>query len=310
MIQSRVRKILLSALGSMFLLSTFTNAAEKVISVVSETDLNTINVVEGDTFTVQIKVDNASVIAGAAFTVTYDIANLSLNDITSTYFGTFDAQVIDTPEEDGPGGYVTVDSVKYYSPQVVNPISTGSMLAAVRIDNGSGENALLFTLTFQATGSSGVYPISVTQSVITNTNAGYTDNPDDITNRIPFFVGIEGDTYPTHTVDTINGINDCVITVTPQFIETIADLIDDNWEITNRPDGVAANAADVLDYYTATGDYDRDGYSDYQEYLNFVNGEVDPENNSYNPAIDNAANGTGYKNVGNLIPIISTLLLN
>ncbi|MFT5697856.1 MAG: hypothetical protein ACI8ZB_000710 [Desulforhopalus sp.] len=303
MIQSRVRKILLSALGSMFLLSTFTNAAEKVISVVSATDLNTINVVEGDIFTVQIKVDNASVIAGAAFTVTYDTTNLSSNEVTSTYFGTFDAQVIDTPEEDGTVGYITVDSVKYYSPQVVNPISTGSMLAAVRIDNGSGEDALLFTLTFQATGSSGVYPISVTQSVITNTSAGYTADPDDVDNNIPFFVGIDGDTYPTHTVNTIN---DCVVTVSAEFIDDDGDLIDDNWEIAYLPFGVAANAEDILDYFTATGDYDKDGYSDYQEYLN--RNERDPQEYMYNPTIINAPNGTNYKAIPSILPAISVLL--
>lgn len=288
------------------MLSTFTNAAEKVISVVSETDLNTINVVEGDTFTVQIKVNDAAVIAGAAFTVTYDTANLTLDNVNSPFFGTFDAQVIATPESNTTGGYVTVDSVNYYSPQVVASATNGSMLAAARFDDGSGTNELLFTLTFTATGSPGDYPISVRQSVIDNVDAGYDAEGE----SLPFFVGIGDGTYPTHTVDTINGINDCVVTVTAQLIETVADLIDDNWEITNRPDGVAADATDVLDYFTATGDYDRDGYSDYQEYLNFVNGEVDPANNSYNPAIDNAANGTGYKNIGNLIPIISTLLLN
>lgn len=309
MIQSRIRITLITALSSILLLSTFANAADKVISIVSETDLSTINVVEGDYFTVQIKVDDASVIAGAAFTVTYDTANLFLNDIVSTYFQTFDAQVLNTPEQDETGGYITVDSVKYYSPQVVNPTPTGSMLAAARFDNGSGIDVLLFTLTFQATGNSGVYPISATQSVITNTNAGYTADPGDMTNRIPFFVGIEDETYPTHTVDTTNGINDCVVTVTPQFIETIADLIDDDWEIANRPDGVAADATDVLDYFTATGDYDKDGYSDNQEYLNDENGLKDPLGEFFHPAEKNKSGGTGFKPRTGILPAVYQLLL-
>jgi hypothetical protein len=301
----RISKILTPVLLTVGVVSTIASAAEKVISIVSETNIHTINVVVGDTFTVHIKVDDASVVAGAAFTVTYDTANLTLNDITSTFFGTFDAQLIDTPEDDGSGGYITVDSVKYYSPQIVNPIATGSMLAAVRFNNGSGLDESLFTLTFQATGTTGVYPISATQSVITNTNAGYTANSDDITNRIPFFVGIDGDTYPSHIVNTISG---CTVTVSALFIDYDGDLIDDNWEIAYRPDEVANDATDVLDYFTATGDYDRDGYSDYQEYLN--RNETDPENNIYNPKIDNASGGTGYSVKRIFPPGINLLLLN
>ena len=302
---AQLNKILTPVLLALCVESTIASAAEKVISIVSETDLSTINVVAGDSFAVHLKVDDASMIAGAAFTVTYDTTNLALSNITSTFFGTFDTQLIDTPEEDGSGGYITVDSVKYYSPQVISPNSTGSMLAAVRFHNGSGLDESLFTLTFQATGSTGVYPISVIKSVITNTTAGYTANPEDITNRIPFFVGIEGDTYPSHTVNTINS---CTVTVSTQFVDIDRDLIDDNWEITYRPSGVASDATDVLEHFTATGDYDRDGYSDYQEYLNQY--ETDAEGDPYIPTIKNAANGTGYVIKRIFPPAINALLLN
>lgn len=302
---TKISKILLTVVCVMLAYSTTSTAADKTISLLTDSGLGTIDVVEGHTFTAQVTVDDASVIAGASFTVTYDTANLTLDNVNSSFFGTFDAQVIATPESDTTGGYVTVDSVKYYSPQVVASVTNGSMLAAARFDNGSGTNALLFTLTFTATGSPGVYPISVSQSVITNVDAGYTAAPDDTNNLIPFFVGIDGDASPTHTVSTINAL---AVTVSAEFVDTDSDGIDDNWEITYQPNVVNTDDTDLLDYFTTTGDYDRDGYSDYQEYLN--QNETDPRGAAYIPTIKNASGGTGWRlsNGAKIIPIITTLL--
>jgi hypothetical protein len=296
-------KIFLIVASLMLAASTTASAAVKVITLLSDSDSSTIAATEGDSFTVQITVDSGSEIAGASFTVTYDTNNLTLDEVESSFFGTFADQIV-TPES------VTVDTETYYSPLVYAASTGGSMLAAARIDNGSTDDTLLFTLTFSATGSSGTYPISVSQSVITNVDAGYTSDPDDEDNLIPFFVGIDGDTYPTHTVSTINAVT---VTVSAEFVDTdnngAGDGIDDNWEIANRPDGVNADDDDVLEYYTATDDYDGDGYSDYQEYLNSVNGETDPDGASYDPAMKNASGGTGYIAPRISLPAVNLLLL-
>jgi hypothetical protein len=302
---TKINKILLTAFCILLAYSATATAADKTISLSSESGLNTIDVVEGHTFTVQITVDNASAIAGASFTITYDTANLTLDNVNSSFFQTFNAQLITTTESDATGGYITIDYVRYYSPQVVATTTNGSMLAAARFDNGSGTDAGLFTLTFTATGSLGVYPISVSQSVITNVDAGYTANPDDIDNFIPFFVGIDGETYTTHNVSTINAV---AVTMIAEFVDSDSDGIDDNWEITYLPNGVDEDDTDVLDYFTTTGDYDRDGYSDYQEYLN--QNETDPNRPAYIPTIKDASGGTGWTlSAGaKIVPIITTLL--
>lgn len=298
---TKISKILFTAVCVMLAYSTTATAADKTITLLSDSS-STIDVVKGSTFTVQVIVDDASIIAGASFTVNYNTTNVTLDGISSSFFGTFASQGIDTPET---GGYVTVDSVNYYSPQVVSTSTGGSMIAAARFDNGTGENAVLFTLTFNATGNPGDYSISVNQSVIINVDAGYTANPNHTDNLIPFFVGIEGGTYPTHTVSTINAL---AVTITIK--DEDSDGIDDNWEISKRLDSVAYDATDVLNYYTATGDYDGDGYSDYQEYLNDQNDETDPVGTLFDPSEENASGGIGYIAIRFTLPAVNMLLLN
>lgn len=64
------------------------------------------------------------------------------------------------------------------------------------------------------------------------------------------------------------------------------DGMKDSWEIEHFGNLTVANA---------TTDTDRDGYSDLQEFHNWLNNELDPERAPYNPAIKNAPSGTGYK---------------
>ncbi len=63
------------------------------------------------------------------------------------------------------------------------------------------------------------------------------------------------------------------------------DGIDDNWELKWFSNLITANQ------FT---DFDNDGYSDLQEYLNNLANEMDPKNNPYNPTVKNAPGGTGY----------------
>ena len=94
---------------------------------------------------------------------------------------------------------------------------------------------------------------------------------------------------------------------TAQFIlgwrndaDTDSDDISDFWEDYHFGDLTTA---------TATSDWDKDRYSDKQEYLNERNGETDPLGNPYDPKTENAPNGTGYKKPFNIllmiVPIIS-----
>lgn len=67
--------------------------------------------------------------------------------------------------------------------------------------------------------------------------------------------------------------------------DTDADLLPDAWEITHFGNLTTANG---------TTDYDRDGYTDLQEYLNEEQGETDPLGAEYDPKQGNAPGGTGY----------------
>jgi beta propeller repeat protein len=65
------------------------------------------------------------------------------------------------------------------------------------------------------------------------------------------------------------------------------DGIDDDWEMFYFGS---------LDVVTISTDYDNDGYSDLQEYLNWSNGIVDPDGNEFSPKYVNAPGGEGYEN--------------
>lgn len=70
-------------------------AAEKVLSIVSKTtSASTVTVYPGQKVDVVIRVDDATMVAGAAFTVTFDAVNLDLTGVSSAFFGTFADQGI------------------------------------------------------------------------------------------------------------------------------------------------------------------------------------------------------------------------
>ena len=86
--------------------------------------------------------------------------------------------------------------------------------------------------------------------------------------------------------------------------DTDADLLPDAWEMTHFGNLTTANG---------TTDYDRDGYSDLQEYLNEMSGETDPQGGQYDPKTANAPGGTGYISISSdegfwelMIPVIIT----
>ena len=83
-----------------------------------------------------------------------------------------------------------------------------------------------------------------------------------------------------------------------------ADGISDAWELRYFADLAAAGA---------TGDHDADGYSDYVEYVNSMNGMLDPKGGGFDPLAGNAPGGEGWgageSAATKVLPIVYELLL-
>jgi len=300
----RICKTLFTFLCVALLWVNGVNADDKTLSLVLVDSFGTgvSSIFEGDPVLVEVRVNNADLVAGASFTVTYNPAKLALrnqNPVTSSFFETFVQQGLLTDP-----AYVTVpgDSNQYYSPLVANPVSNGVMIAAARFDNGEGVDVPIVTLHFEFIGSSGDCsnpgdcPISITPSIISNTDAGYAASGEAISE----LVGIDGDSYPVHDVTNVD-----LSVVIPAFVDFDNDGIDDNWEYDQIP--INTPSGEELNVFKANRDYDHDGYSDYQEYLN--RNELDPADNSYDPIIANAPDGTGYGTLKRATPAINFLLL-
>jgi hypothetical protein len=130
-------------------------------------------VAAGGTATVNITVDNAAGVTGAAFTLTYDTDKLKIT-VTSDFFGTFAEQGF-TPGQDGLGTDGTVDGLD--SPLVENDVDTGKMIAAANAVAAASGTDVLFTLTVESlddTAAEGTpYDINITATTLKNTAAGY-----------------------------------------------------------------------------------------------------------------------------------------
>lgn len=282
----KIRKIIFAALLAI-LFSIPAEAANKTLSVSSTSG------VQGERVTLNILINDAASTAGAALTVLYNKTNLTMVTVESAFFGTFTAQGI-TPAQ------ITVDNITYNGPVLFNAssLTTGSMLAAARKDNGSGTNAILFTLTFiiSPSATAGSHVISVTDSTIKNVAAGYNASGE----KIPMLIGINGASFVAHTVPIKNP---GTITIQP-YTDTDGDGINDNWERSNVLPGTAPGIA--LTIFSANGDFDNDGYSDLQEYKN--RGIIDPLGARFNPRFFNAAGGTGYSKNAAALPATLYLL--
>ncbi len=257
----------------------------------------------GETVSIDVTVDTGANTAGAAFKVTYNSEKLTLDSVSSTYFGTFASQNISPTS-------IEVDGETYTQPIIENKVTNGSMIAGARTEtDGTTPDPILFTLNFstpdEATPDD--YPIGIVESVLNNPAAGY-----DTDTAIPMLVGYSDngtpgdptdDTYPPVVPNP--GIVEGTITIVIQLIDTDGDGIDDNWEIANVPPNTTPGTE--LDIFSATGDFDDDGYTDYQEYLN--RNETDPEGGSYDPTVINPPYGTGYTTDTTVLPAIYHLLL-
>ncbi len=274
-----------------------------------ELGFSSVNANSGDSIAGEITAQeyNQEALAAAAFTVTYSADNLVLNKIESDFFSTFLEQwnSLDPVPDPLPPVSVEMNDQTYAQPLLYNAADGTSLgkirLAAARVR--AGTPTVLFTLHFTVKGSavSGIYPLSIVQTVINNTKAGY----DAAGETMPMLIGaVEGQAdlalaYPVYSPDIVNG---SIYVQQQEFIDSDNDGIDDNWERRFFNDLTSASS---------TGDFDRDGYTDLQEYLNDLEGERDPENTAYDPTTVNASGGTGYHagNSNSIIPVIYMLLL-
>lgn len=223
--------------------------------------------------TVNISLDDVTTngIAGASFKVTYDTSKLALTGVTSNFFDTIASTTIPP------------DPTTYTKALVWNTdgISGGALIAGARATKGTTNPSTILTLKFSvaATAPSGIYEISVAESRIINPAAGY-----DVETELPVLVGIN-DSDPNNIVYTALYLADIDVipdTITVYYGDTDNDGIPDQWERDNVPDGIDPKSTEALDVF-GSGDYDKDGYSDKQEFINGTD-----------PTEMDAPNGPGY----------------
>jgi len=140
----------------------------------------TLSFVDKGNGVVDINVDQAQGIAGAAFTVTFDTTKLTLTDVTSTFFETFTTQKTKAGSTWTSAIPTAAELGGYDQPLLHNNITTGTTtgvaIAAARFKGAdAATNATLFTLSF--TKKTGVtetsFPLSIIATTLSNTNAGY-----------------------------------------------------------------------------------------------------------------------------------------
>ena len=250
----------------------------------------------GDDISVQITVGEYAQeqIAAASFTLTYDHDQLALTGIESDFFVTFTGQwnSLNPLPSPVPPSSVIVNGHEYSQPVMSNTLSEGSagmtLISGARVN--AGAPTILFVLHFSVNPAAApdIYPISISPTALDNADAGYPPGgpllpvPDD---------ALDGENdltaaYPGYLPDLVSGS----VNVQMPFIDTDHDGIYDQWELDNFGDLTTADA---------TSDYDQDGYTDLQEYLNaFYPVETDPDGQVYDPVnIHNAPGGTGYNPV-------------
>lgn len=258
--------------------------------------VNNVNANPGDTITVDITVEDYSLeqIAAAALTLSYSTEYLTLTQVESDFFDTFANQwnLLNPVPNPLPPSSIVIDGQAYTQPLlfniVENALSGRTLLVGARVK--SGTPTILYTLHFTVNEQTapGIYPVSISPIIIKDVHAGYADTGE----AIPLLVdAIEGQNdptlaYPFYSPDIVNG----AVYVQSIFVDSDNDNIDDNWEMAHFGDLTTANQ---------TSDFDKDGYSDLQEYLNGAAGELDPLGNIYDPKIKNAPGGTGYIPISN-----------
>ncbi len=250
--------------------------------------------IPGNSITVRITVDQPAEIAAALFAVTYNTEYFSLDSLESPFFGTFSDQwqSLSPVPDPLPPTEVQIDGVTYTSPVVYKVDAGKVLLAGTRVKSGQSATTL-FDLRFTVGSNvpNGIYPFSLEAVSMNNESCGYSAGGE----TLHLLTGEDGgEILP---VSLSNG----AIQIQSIFSDTDQDGIDDAWEIA---------AFGNLTTASASTDWDNDGYTDLQEYLNQLAGETDPAGNSYDPKGKNAPGGTGYRKPAVIAPLLWLLLGN
>jgi len=145
----------------------------------------------GQTVHISVTVDDPSGISGAAFTLTYDSSLITLTDVQSTFFDFFENQwnaIIPVPDPLPPTS-VEVESTTYTQPLLKNTGSSGTLISAARCEPADDSNSTLVEISFVLNegASAGTYAVSITSSVIHNTDVGYDESGE----SIPILIGAD-----------------------------------------------------------------------------------------------------------------------
>jgi hypothetical protein len=219
-------------------------------------------------------------IAAVALGVRYDPNILILDGVDSSFFHTFLEQwnLLDPPPATPLPPSVEVGGFVHTQPLLLKTTQgTGHVvanIAGIRVKEGNPETLLSMHFRVHALAQQGRHPLVLMPVV-------HSESQIPVLYGINMNAGTLSDSYPSYSPTLISG----EIDVTSQFVDSDNDGIDDDWERFFFGDLTTADAF---------SDYDRDGYTDLQEYLNNLSGQVDPAGEKYDPTVANAPHGTGF----------------
>jgi hypothetical protein len=271
--RNRCRVILITSFSLLIVAQTVSSAVSLHVS--------TVTTHPGNNISVQVTVDQPEEIAAALLAVQYNTDYLELTSVASPFFSTFSEQwqSLSPVPDPLPPSEITVDGVTYASPVVYKIFEDKALAAGARVNAGQSETTLFqLNFTVAAAAPDNTYPITIEAATMNNESCGYSAEGE----TLALLTGAtEGEnSFPDLPVSVTDG---AVIVHT--FSDADQDGIDDAWEEEFFGD------LETADAFT---DYDHDGYTDLQEYLNSIAGETDPEGNPYNPKEKNSPDGTGY----------------
>ncbi len=198
-------------------------------------------------------------IAGAAFTITYNPAYLTLTGVDSSFFGTFAKQwsSLKPAPDPMPASSVSINGKQYNQPLLFHNLGGAqagkTMIAAVHVTSGTPAN--LFVLHFSVVSSApeGTYPIGIVNTVLNDVNAGYKATGESIPMLVGYLPGKTNpaDAYPAYTPAISNGSIKVIKNIKDIDADGIADGVD-NCPHTYNPlqiDSDKDGKGDVCDHY-------------------------------------------------------------
>jgi hypothetical protein len=263
--QSKLTVILIAVLA--LVLSAAASADAKTLTVGNGSAL------ESNTVQIPIIVDDPVDIAGAAFTIQYDGASLTLSAVESDFFDTFANQWTALSLNPSPPDSVEVDSVTYDQPLVDNRVTgTGTLVAAARCAaETSSAKKILFLLTFALNAGSpaGKYPVSVIPTTLNNTDAGYHEDGE----TIAMLIGADATKEPTDDAafPILIGPNGSTVPGNIIFFGPGTDIDEDNLPDDWEQQIVDYNLNDeitTIEQVLPEDDFDEDTHTNQSEYTN------------------------------------------